>query len=63
MIQTTSFETRTRKSLQNTDNPTNNNFTQSNTNVTYNPKKIVRSPNEWRQYLSTNCHFSEPQMV
>ena len=58
MIQTTSFETRTRKSLQNPDNPTNNNFTQSDANVTNNSEKIVRSPNKLRQYLSTNHHFS-----
>ena len=45
MIQKTLLETRTGKSLQNPDNPTNNNFTQSDDNVTNNPKKIVRSLN------------------
>ena len=63
MIQVTSLETRTGKSLQNPDNPTNNNFTQSDDNVTNNSEKIVRSPNELRQYLSTNCHFYESKSV
>ena len=49
------------KSLQNPDNLTNNNFTESDDNVTNNPEKIVRSPNELRQLLFTNCHFSESQ--
>ena len=39
MIQTTSTETRTGKLLQNPDNPTNNNFTQSDANATNNPEK------------------------
>ena len=63
MIQTTSLETRTEKSLQNPDNTTNNNFTQYDANVTNSSKKIVRSPNELRQYLYTNRHFSESQSV
>ena len=61
MTQTTSLETRAGKSLQNTDNPTNNNFTQSDANVINNSEKLVRIPNELRQYLSTNCHFFESQ--
>ena len=61
MIQTTSLETRTEKSLQNPDNTTNNNFTQYDANVTNSSKKIVRSPNELRLSLSTNRHFSENQ--
>ena len=61
MIQTTSLKTRTRKSLLNPDNPTNNNFTKYDANVTNNPKKIVRSPNELRQSLSTNRHFTSIQ--
>ena len=51
MIQKTSLETRTVKSLRNPDNPTTNNFTQYDANVTNNPKKIVRSPNELRKYF------------
>ena len=39
MIQTTSLETRTGKSIQNPDNPINNNFTQSDANVTNNSEK------------------------
>ena len=54
IIQKTSLESRTGKSLQNTDNPENNNLTQSDANVTNNSEKIVRSPNELRKYLSTN---------
>ena len=46
MIQATFLETRTGKSPQNTDNTTNNNFTQSDYNITNNSEKIVRSPNE-----------------
>ena len=61
MIQTTSLETRTGNSIQNSDNPTNNNFTQSDAKVTNNPEKIVKGPNELRQSLSTNCHFYESQ--
>ena len=63
MIQTTSLETRNGKSLQNPDNPTNNNYTQSDANTTNKPRKLVRSPNELRQSLSTNRHFSEGQYV
>ena len=61
IIQTTLLETRTRKLLQNPDNPTNNNFTQSDAYVTNNPEKIVRILNELRQSLSTNPHFYESQ--
>ena len=43
MIQTTTLETRTGKSLQNPENMTNNNFTQSDANVTNNPKKQLES--------------------
>ena len=46
MIQTTSLEKITGKSLPNAENPTNNNFTQSDANVTNNPEKIVRRLNE-----------------
>ena len=59
MIQTTSLETRTVNSIQNTDNPTNKNLAKSDANVTNNSEKIVRSPNELRQSLSTNRHFSK----
>ena len=59
MIQTTFLETRTGKSLRNPEDSKNNNFTQSDANVTNNSEKIVRSPNELRQSLSTNRHFSE----
>ena len=45
MTQTTSLETRTGNSLQNPDNPTNNNITQSDANVTNITKNIARSPN------------------
>ena len=38
MIQKTSLEKRTGKSLKNTENPTNNNFTQYDANDTNNPK-------------------------
>ena len=51
------------KSLQNPDNSKNNNFTESDDNVTNNPEKIVRRPNELIQYLYTNCHSSEIQSV
>ena len=61
MIQTTSVETITEKSLQSPDNPTNNNFTQYDDNVTNNSGKIGRIPNELIQYLYTNCHYSESQ--
>ena len=61
MIQATLLEKRTGKSLQNPDNPTNNNFIQSDFNVTNNFEKNVRCPNELRQTLSTNRHFSESQ--
>ena len=39
IIQSTSLETITGKSLRITDNPTNNNFTQSDANVTNNPEE------------------------
>ena len=55
------MESRTGKSLQNLDNITNNNFTQSDVNVTNNPENVVRYPNELRQSLSTNRHFTESQ--
>ena len=58
MIQKTQLDTIIGKSLQNTDNLTNNNFTQSDTNVTNNSRKIFRSPNELRKYLSNHRHFS-----
>ena len=61
MIQTTSMETIIEKSLQNPDNPTNNNFTQSDDNVTNNPGEIGIIPNKLIQYLYTNCHSSEGQ--
>ena len=61
MIQTTLVETITEKSLQHPDNPTNNNFTQSDDNVTNDPGKIGRIPNELIQYLYTHCHSSESQ--
>ena len=61
MIQTTLLEIRSGKPLQNPDNLTNNNFNKSNANVTNNYEKIVRRPNELRQYLSTNRHSSEIQ--
>ena len=61
MIQKDSLEKITVKSLQNTDNTTNKNFTQSDANFTNNPKKIVRNPNKLRQSLSTNRYFSESQ--
>ena len=38
MIQKTSLEKRTGKSLKNPENPTNSNFTQSDANVTNNPE-------------------------
>ena len=47
MIQTTPFESRTGKSLQNPDNPKNNNFPQSDFNFTNNP-----CPNEFIQSKS-----------
>ena len=49
MIKTTSLETRTRKSLQNNDNTTMNNFTQSDDNVTNNSENMFKSLNELRQ--------------
>ena len=55
------LETRTGKSPRNPYNPNNNNFTRSGANVTDNSKNMVRSPNELRQSLSTNRHFSESQ--
>ena len=55
------LETRTGKSPQSPNNPTNNNFTQSDANVINNSEKIVRSPNELRLSISTNFHFSESQ--
>ena len=58
MIQTTSLETRTGKSIRDTDNPTKK-FSQSDANVTNNSGKMFRIPNELRQQFSTNCHFSE----
>ena len=61
MIQTTSLETRTGKSIQNPDNMTNNNSNQSDSNFTNNTKTIVLSINELRQYLSNNRHFSDGQ--
>ena len=61
MIQTTYMETIIEKSLQNPDNPTNNNFTHSDDNVTNNPGKIGIIPNELIQYIYTNCHYSESQ--
>ena len=62
MIQTTSLETRTGESLWSSDNQTNNNFTKFDDNVTNNPQKIVRSSNEFRQLLSTNCHYLKVNM-
>ena len=59
MIQITSLETRTGKSLQNTDNQTNNTLNQANANVITNSKTIVQCLNELKQSLSTDCHFSE----
>ena len=61
MIQTTLLESRTGKSLQNPENPTNNNFTQSDVNVTNNCENVVICPNELRQSLSTNRHFARSQ--
>ena len=61
MIQITLLESRTLKSLQNTDNPTNNNFTQYDVNVTNNHENVVICLNELRQSLSKNRHFSESQ--
>ena len=57
IIQKTQLETITGKYVNNTDNHTNNNFTQSDDNVTNNSLKIVKTPNELRQQLSTNRHF------
>ena len=51
----------TEKSLQKTENLKNNNFSQSDANVTNNSETIVRYPNELRQLLHTNLHFSESQ--
>ena len=45
MIQKTSSETRTEKSLRNPENLTNINFSQSDANVTNNPNNVVRFPN------------------
>ena len=61
MIQTTSLESITGKSLQNPENSTYTNFTQSDANATNNSEKVVRCPNEFRQLLSTNRHFTEQQ--
>ena len=61
MIQITSLESRTKKSLRSPDNPTNKNFTWSDANVTNNPKNVIRCPIEWIQLLSTNSHFTESQ--
>ena len=43
MIQTTSLQTRTGKSLQNPENMINNNFTQSDANVTNNAEKWLEA--------------------
>ena len=48
MMQNVLLETRTGKWLQNLENPTKTYFTQSDANVTNNPGKIVRIPNELR---------------
>ena len=61
MIQTTSLEKRTGKSLWNSDNPTNNNLTQYDANVTNNMKNVVSCPNELRQSLYTNVLLIEIQ--
>ena len=61
IIQTTSLESITVNSLQNTDDSTNNNFTQYDANVTNNYKKVVIFQNELIQLLSTNSHFTEIQ--
>ena len=61
MIQTTSLETRTGKSLQNSENLTNNNLTQYDANVTNNSEKMVPFPNELIQSISAYRHFSESQ--
>ena len=61
MIQTSYLETRTGRSLKNTDNPTSNNFTKFDANVTNNREKIVKILIELRQSFSTNCQFSESQ--
>ena len=63
MIQTTSLETRTGKSLLNNDNPTSKKFTQFDANATNNPKNEVIFPNELIQLLSINFHFIESQSV
>ena len=47
MIQTTSLETRTEKSLQNPDNPTNKFFTQYDVNVTNNYEKLLEAWMNW----------------
>ena len=47
IIQTTSLETRTGKSLQNPDNPTNNHLIQSDANITNNPKKWLEARMNW----------------
>ena len=59
IIQTTFLETITGKSLQKTENMINNNFSQSDANVTNNSETIVRHPNKLRQLLHTNLRFSE----
>ena len=59
MIQTILLETRTGKSLRNPDNPTRFFSTQSYANATNNPDNELRRPNELRQLLSTNGHFTE----
>ena len=61
MIQTTMLETRTINSLQNPDNPTSNNFTQSDDNVTNNPENEIICLNELRHPLSINCCFTKSQ--
>ena len=57
IIQTMFLETITEKSLQKTENLTNNNFSQSDGNVTNNSETIVRHPNELIQLLHTNLHL------
>ena len=59
MIQTTLLESKTEKSLQNPENSTNKNFTQSDAHVTNNPRNVVILPNELIQSLYKNRHFIE----
>ena len=59
MIQTTSLESRTEKSLRNPENLTNKNFTPSDAYVTNNYRKLVICPNKLMKSLYKNRHFTE----